>query len=156
MKYPTSNLYSSFFRHLALIATPRISHDVWAQNNSISQSTKLTLELYGFVLDIIFLIKFQCLHPQLNLTDKETILVRTNTVHKLVGLLYHQFYLNADSDTLRQFYLSCIRPHLEYAYTVWDPYLAKERTLLEALCKSLPAKYAVRTDIWTMRACWVI
>ena len=50
---------------------------------------------------------------------------------KLVGLLYRQFYLNADSDTLRQFYLSCIRPHLEYACTVWDPYLAKERTLLE-------------------------
>ena len=38
-------------------------------------------------------------------------------------------------DTLRQFYLSCIRPHLEYACTVWDPYLAKERTLLEAVQK---------------------
>ena len=51
---------------------------------------------------------------------------------KLVGLLYH---LNADSVTLHQFYLSCIRPHLEYAYTLWDPYLAKEKTLLEAVQK---------------------
>ena len=41
-----------------------------------------------------------------------------NKSRKLVGLLYHQFYLNADSDTLRHFYLSCIRPHLEYACTV--------------------------------------
>jgi len=109
-------------------------------------------------LDIIFLIKF-CLHPQLNLTDKETILVRTNTVHKLVGLLldYRQFYLNADSDTLRQFYLSCIRPHLEYACTVRDPYLCKGENASawpEAVQKF--AYNAARTGIWTMRACWVI
>ena len=54
-----------------------------------------------------------------------------NKSRRLVGLLYRQFYLNADSDTLRQFYLSCIRPHLEYACSVWDPYLSKERSLLE-------------------------
>ena len=52
---------------------------------------------------------------------------------RLVGLLYHQFYNYADSNTLRQFYLSCIRPHryLEYACTVWDPHLTKDITLLE-------------------------
>ena len=58
-----------------------------------------------------------------------------NKSRKLVGLLYCQFYLNADSDILRQFYLSCIRSHLEYACTVWDPYLAKEKALLEAVQK---------------------
>jgi len=56
-----------------------------------------------------------------------------NKCRKLVDLLYRQFYLNAYSDTLCQFYLLCIRPHLEYACTVWDPYPAKEKTLLEAL-----------------------
>ena len=71
-----------------------------------------------------------------------------NKSRKLVGLLYCQFYLNADSDTLRQFYLSSIRPHLEYACTVWDPYLAKR--------EPLPAKYAVRTGIWPIRTCWAI
>ena len=40
---------------------------------------------------------------------------------KLVGLIYHQFYLNANSDTLHQFYLQCIKPHLEYVCTVRDP-----------------------------------
>ena len=54
---------------------------------------------------------------------------------RLVGLLYRQFYDNANSNTLRQFYLSCIRPHLEYACTVWDPHLAKEITLLENVQK---------------------
>ena len=54
---------------------------------------------------------------------------------RLVGLLYRQFYDNANSNTLRQFYLSCFRPHLEYACTVWDPHLAKEITLLENVQK---------------------
>ena len=70
-----------------------------------------------------------------NLSWSEHIQSICNKSRKLVGLLYRQFYQNADSDILRQFYLSCIRPHLEYACTVWDPYLAKEKALLEAVQK---------------------
>ena len=70
-----------------------------------------------------------------NLSWSEHIQSICNKSRKLVGLVYRQFYLNADSDTLHQFCLSCIRPHLEYAWTVWDPYLAKEKTLLEAVQK---------------------
>jgi len=46
-----------------------------------------------------------------NLSWSKQIQSICNKSRKLVGLLYRQFYLNADSDTLRQFYLSCIRPH---------------------------------------------
>ena len=54
-----------------------------------------------------------------------------------LNLLYRQFYLNADSDTLHQFYLSCIRPRLEYACTVcWQ-----ERKPFWRQCKRLLAKY---------------
>ena len=71
-----------------------------------------------------------------NLSWLEYIQSICNKNRKFVDLLYRQFYLNANSDTLRQFYLSCIRQHLEYACTVWDPYyLAKEKTLLEAVQK---------------------
>ena len=67
---------------------------------------------------------------------------------RLVGLLYRQFY-NANLNTLRQFYLSCIRPHLEYACTVWDPYITKDIMLLEnvqkfackVICKSWSMDY---------------
>jgi len=55
------------------------------------------------------------------------------------------------------FYLSCIRPHLEYACTVRDPYLCKGENASawpEAVQKF--AYNAARTGIWTMRACWVI
>ena len=66
---------------------------------------------------------------------------------RLVGLLYRQFYDNANSNTLRQFYLSCIRPHLEYACTVWDPHLAKEITLLENVQKFA---YKICCKSWLM------
>ena len=53
-----------------------------------------------------------------------------------MGLLYRQFYLNPDSDTLRQFYLSCIRPHLEYVCTVCDLTWQKRKPFwIEALQK---------------------
>ena len=40
---------------------------------------------------------------------------------KLIGMLYRQFYTWADTDTLRRLYITCIRPHLEYACQLWDP-----------------------------------
>ena len=58
-----------------------------------------------------------------------------NKSRRLLGLLYCQFYPNADTVTLHQFYLSCIRPHLEYTFADWDPYLTKERSLLEEVQK---------------------
>ena len=40
---------------------------------------------------------------------------------KLVGMLYRQFYRDADTSTLKRLYVFNIRPHLEYACQVWDP-----------------------------------
>ena len=50
---------------------------------------------------------------------------------RLTGLLYRQFYNNADTKTLLQLYKTFIRPHLEYCSIVWDPYLSKDREALE-------------------------
>ena len=41
----------------------------------------------------------------------------------------------AEGDTLKQLYLSIIRPHLEYACPVWDPHTMKDKTLLENVQK---------------------
>ena len=49
---------------------------------------------------------------------------------RLVGLLYRQFHLCAPETALR-LYKTFIRPHLEYASVVWDPYLAKDIQSLE-------------------------
>ena len=49
---------------------------------------------------------------------------------RLIGLFYRRFYFCSPS-TLVTFYTSFIRPLLEYASAVWDPYLCKDIDLLE-------------------------
>ena len=50
---------------------------------------------------------------------------------KLLGLLYRHFYNTAGSNTLLELYATQIRPHLEYAAPVWDPYSAININKLE-------------------------
>ena len=54
---------------------------------------------------------------------------------KLIGMLYRQLYSWADTNTLLLFYTTCIRPHLEYACQLWDPYTSKSWLSLEAVQK---------------------
>ena len=46
---------------------------------------------------------------------------------KVLGLLYRRFYGYADSDSLKQLYLTLVRPHLDYACQVWDPHPCKRQ-----------------------------
>ena len=52
-------------------------------------------------------------------------------VRKLTGLLYRRFSQFSSPSTMTKLYVSYIRPHLEYAAAVWDPYLSKDINLLE-------------------------
>ena len=52
---------------------------------------------------------------------------------RLVGMLYRNFYQWSSPDSLLKLYLSLIRPHLEYAVQVWNPYLVKDIQKLEAM-----------------------
>ena len=49
-------------------------------------------------------------------------------------MLYRRnFYQWFSPDSLLKLYLSLIRPHLEYAVQVWNPYLVKDIQKLEAM-----------------------
>ena len=50
---------------------------------------------------------------------------------KVIGLIYRQYYQHSNTDTLKQLYMSSVRPHLEYATAVWDPHLQKDINKLE-------------------------
>ncbi len=50
---------------------------------------------------------------------------------RILGLLYRRFYRHSNEQTLRQLYLSLVRPHLEYAAPVWSPHLHKDIAKLE-------------------------
>lgn len=49
---------------------------------------------------------------------------------KITGLLYRRFK-SANRNTLLQLYLSMVRPHLEYASPVWNPFMCKEIKRIE-------------------------
>ena len=69
------------------------------------------------------------------LTWKEHIKQICTKARKLVGMLYRKFSTWADTDTLRCLYLTCIRPHLEYACQLWDPYTTEGIHSLESVQK---------------------
>ena len=46
-------------------------------------------------------------------------------------IIYRQYYQHSNTDTLKQFYISLVRPHLKYAAAVWDSYLHKDINKLD-------------------------
>ncbi len=50
---------------------------------------------------------------------------------RILGLLYRRYYNHVDGDTIKQLYVSLVRPHMEYACVVWDPYTNKAVKSLE-------------------------
>ena len=50
-------------------------------------------------------------------------------------MMYRQFYLWTDTSVLRSIYITCIRPHLEYAAQLWDPHVKRDIQLLESVQK---------------------
>ena len=50
-------------------------------------------------------------------------------------MLYRRYSKWADTDTLRCIYLTCIRPHLEYACQLWGPHINKMSQNLESIQK---------------------
>ena len=65
-----------------------------------------------------------------NLLWSEHIIHLSIRVRKLIGLLYRQFN-NCHPDVMITLYKGLIRPRLEYAAYVWDPYLVKDIDVLE-------------------------
>ena len=71
-----------------------------------------------------------------------------NKTRKLIGLMYRKFH-HCHPDLMLKLYKAFIRPHLEYATQVWDPYLIKNIELLERVqgfalrvcCKNWSASY---------------
>ena len=83
-----------------------------------------------------------------DLTWTEHISRICNKTRKLIGLMYRRFH-HCHPDLMLRLYKAFIRPHLEYAPQVWDPYPAKDIELLErtqkfalrVCCKDWSASY---------------
>ena len=87
------------------------------------RTTPPTLHLLGSEIERVDSIKYLGLTIKDNLSWSEHISKICSKARRLVGMLFRQLYNYADTSTIRMLYLTLIRPHLEYANQVWDPYL---------------------------------
>ena len=89
----------------------------------------------GSQLDIVESIKYLELTIQCDLIWSNHIRNICSKARRLLGLLFHQFYHYAKPSTIKTLYPNLIRPNLEYASVVWDPYLIKDHKVLEDIQK---------------------
>ena len=99
------------------------------------KTTPSQIFLLGSQLERVESFKYLGLLIKCDLTWTDHIKQICSKARRLVGLLFRQFYNYADPSTIRILYLTLIRPNLEYASEVWDPYLIRDRSLLENVQK---------------------
>ena len=153
-------LYADDVLLYRLIASPQdaraIQHDIeevqqWASSNYLKlNATKckymiisrkpsvtytFTFYLNGVPLERVEIFKYLGVLLKSNLSWSDHIAMVCSKARKLLGLLYRQFYNHATPSTIKQLYLSLIRPHLEYAAPLWDPHLQKDVDALEGVQK---------------------
>ena len=93
------------------------------------------LELNGTILDSVSSYKYLGVTLTSDLSWSLHITNCCNTTRRLIGLLYRQFYQHTSPPCLLRLYKSFIRPHLEYASVVWNPYYRGEIAALESVQK---------------------
>ncbi len=79
------------------------------------------VSLYLGVLEQVETFKYLGVLMSSDLTWMPHVQSVCSEARKVVGLLYRQFYNNANRDIMLKGYTAIVRPHLEYAAEVWDP-----------------------------------
>ena len=115
-------------------------------------SSPARLSLGNSNLEKVECFKYLGLLLSSNLSFSQHIASICTKARRITGLLYRRFYHNANSDTLLQLYRSLVRPHLEYASPVWNPYLHKDTKLLENVRKVCSKNDHTEMRCWLSRA----
>ena len=89
--------------------------------------------LYGHSVEQVSAFKYLGLLLTSNLSWSAHIKSVCSKARKLLGLIYRRFYKYSSELTLRQLYLSLMWPHLEYAASLWSPYLQNYINMLEKI-----------------------
>ena len=93
------------------------------------------LLITGHTLEQVECFKYLGLLLTSDLSWSPHIETACSKARKLLGMIYRRFSKHSSPDTLLHLYESIVRPHLEYASQVWDPYLQKDIKLLEGVQK---------------------
>ena len=96
----------------------------------------IQLQLLGQPLHMVESYKYLGLLLSSNMSWSAHIASICGKARQILGLLYRRFYTGAtEPNSIKQLYLSLVRPHLEYACQVWDPHLMKDKKRLEGVQK---------------------
>ena len=93
------------------------------------------LHLGGTTLGEVESFKYLGVLLHKHLTWSEHISGICNKAKQILGLIYRQIYNHSSPSTVKQLYLSLVRPHLEYACQLWDPYTQNDVNKLESVQK---------------------
>ena len=99
----------------------------------LRRSEPSPLFLNGSLIEAVDCIKYLGVSIASDLSWSQHIQSITSKTRRLVGLLFRQYYHYADTNVLKKLYVSLVRPHLEYAVPIWDPYTAKDCDLVESV-----------------------
>ena len=103
------------------------------------------ISLYGLPLETTTTFKYLGVLLTSDLSWSGHVKNVCSKARQLVGLISRRFYRHSSEQTLRQLYLSLVRPHLEYATSAWSPHLQKDITMLE---KTQRFATKVCTKLW--------
>ena len=119
---------------------------ILSRKQNIVLPTNLLLK--GQALQFVDSIKYLGLTISSELSWSRHIKHISSKSRKLVSMLFRQFYNFTHIKTMKLLYISIVRPHLEYACQVWDPYLEDKNALekvqkfaCKVCCKSWDAEY---------------
>ena len=87
-------------------------------------------KLYGDELEHVFEEKDLGVYFDAELRFDEHISSKVNKANAMVGLIRRSFSF-LDGELFKNLYTCFVRPHLEYAQTVWQPYLVKYKNMIE-------------------------
>ena len=93
------------------------------------------LKLFGNPMQRVECYRYLGLLLTTNLSWSAHISTICTKAKKILGLIYRRFYGSANQTTLKQLYLSLVRPHLEYACQIWNPHLVRDKKMLENVQK---------------------
>lgn len=94
---------------------------------------RFSLQLGASTLEKVETFKYLGILLKSDLSWSDHIMRVCSKAKEVLGLLYRNFYLNSSSETIRQLYLSLVRPHLEYAVQLWDPHTQRDINKLESV-----------------------
>ena len=102
---------------------------------NLSLESHPPLQINGVTMERVENYKYLGVWITSNLSWNKHITEVCRKARQKVGILYRKCYKNANNATMPKLYLSCIRPELEYAATVWSPHQKGQIDTLESVQK---------------------